>query len=177
MLIYSVFRPHEPQEQPGQWEQMEPRASEGHLDLAASATSIGAGDVDVGVKDPILGVGSSLTPRQRRRRNRLRRQKLRQRLKQQQQALDDDYYFDDRDDGYGAPKAPAYEAPAPSYEAPAPSYQAPAPSYDPPSYQAPSYHEPSYGYERGYRVILGHCSNISIFRNCKMYFFRKLMFE
>jgi len=53
-----------------------------------------------------------------------------------------------RDSEYGAPAAPAYNAPAPSYGAPAPSYAAPAPSYSAPapSYAAPapSYAEPSY---------------------------------
>ena len=60
-----------------------------------------------------------------------------------------------RDSEYGAPAAPAYNAPAPSYGAPAPSYSAPEPSYaapapsysaPAPSYAAPSYEEPSASY-------------------------------
>ena len=45
---------------------------------------------------------------------------------------------------YGAPPAPAYNAPAPSYSAPAPapSYSAPPPA---PSYGAPTTPAPSYG--------------------------------
>ena len=43
-----------------------------------------------------------------------------------------EYY--DRDDGYGAPKAPSYSAPSPSYEAPSPQYSAPSDSYGAPSH-------------------------------------------
>ena len=83
-----------------------------------------------------------------------------QRQQQQEEENYEDYYYD-RDDSYGAPKAPSsgYNAPAPApsykvhngkrhfwgnfqliffpgFQAPAPSYEAPAPSYEAP---APSY--------------------------------------
>ena len=105
--------------------------------------AVPAGTVD----DPVASAYKQNPRRRRKFRN-----KLRQREKDRLGGADEDYNYYDRDDEYGAPKAPSssYDAPSQGYEAPSSSYNAPAPSYDAPSYQAPSYHAPSYDSHGGY---------------------------